>query len=268
MKNSTFSASERDELVRKYWETWRNLSYPAIESISDKEAEEIIAEKNRLIKEYAEHLPFVKAGRCPLCEAILEYPMDIMGLDGPWWAKGPLAEYPRPQGCEHFRVLLGAIDFHGIKPAEAKPVEEALPGPGAPFVVPRMVELPTMKTVISSFRLPRGYTAYAIAYFSEEPLHGAFLHQPWAREAYQALDENGEYQGWTVANDLWDFDLQPWVERGLLWWINPGDDSLTLHQSGPFPYADTPGVRAPQLIKDGELEQLALPTGQDLDIFG
>ena len=111
-------------------------------------------------------------------------------------------------------------------------------------------------------RLPHGDTAYLTAYFSPAPLHGAMLHQPWARTDYEVLDEAGKNQGWGLSNDLWDFDLQPWIAQGKLSWIAPGDETLTLRTGEPCPYVGLPGVRAPQSIERGVLSHIDLPTGE------
>jgi hypothetical protein len=155
-----------------------------------------------------------------------------------------------------------------LKPLEAKVNDEVLAGPGVPFVVPRLLtEIPNMKAVISSFEMQPGYTCYPIAYFSENPVHGAVLHQPWGRQAYQVRNEEGQYEGWMSANDKWDFDLRPWIEKGLLLWINPGDQALALQNQPPCPYVGLQGVQAPQKIVKGNVETGTLPTGEQLQPF-
>ncbi len=268
MNSGSFSAEERRQLVDRYYTLRRNLSGPHNRALTLAQSQAMAKERDATIQEYAERLPFVALSRCPFCVEPLEYPMDTAGLDGPWWFKGPLAEYPEPKACEHFRVLLGAIDFHLNRPVEAERIPEMLPGPGVPFVVPRLLEkIPAMKAVLSQFSLPPDYPCYPIAYFSEKPVHGSLLHQPWARQAYQVRDEQGKYEGWYSANDKLDFDLQPWIDKGLLLWINPGDSALTLQTRPPCPYLDLPGVRAPQKIIRGKLETLPLPTGEKLQPF-
>ena len=208
-----------------------------------------------------ERLPAVPISRCPLCGDRLEYVLDAGGLDGPWWHIRKLAEYPLPKE-KHFSVLLGAIDFHGREPIEAEMHQTVQPGPGVPFVVPRLLGLPGMRAVISTLLLPHGDTAYVIAYFSPTPIHGGLLHQPWPHVDYEVLDERGENQGWGVRNDIWDFDLKSWIASGQVVWTHPGDSSFTLQTEGPCPYVDLAGVRAPQCITRGKLSTLDLPTGE------
>jgi len=268
MNTASFSPAERRQLLERYYDLRQKLAPPLNQALPMAQRQTMSKERDAAVQEYAERLPFVPLSRCPFCAKVLEYPMDVEGLSGPWWFTGPLAQYPPPDGCPHFRVLLGAIDFQLNRPVEAEMVPEVLPGPGVPFVVPRLLkEIPAMKAVISSLMMPPGYTCFPIAYFSEHPVHGAFLHQPWGRQAYQVLNEQGAYEGWSSANDLLDFELQPWIDRGLLLWINPTDTALTLQSRPPCPYANLPGVRAPQKIVRGNLQVLPLPTGEKLHPF-
>ena len=267
MTDHAFTPSERKNLLRRYRETWRQLTTPNVQKLSREQAKAVIAEQKHLIAEYAERLPFVPVSRCPYCQKALEYPLDAYGLDGPWWFKSLLAEYPEPDACEHFQVLLGAMNFNGRVPAESAVNREIVPGPPVPFVVPALIELPTMKAVISSFTMPPGYTAYPIAYFAKQRFHGGLLHQPWGREAYQVRDESGKYESWAVATHPWDFDLQPYIDKDLLLWINPGDSKLVLHSQPPCPYVNRPGARQPQKIVKGQITLLPPPTGKPLEPF-
>lgn len=265
--DTAFTPGERKVLVDRYWEIRDSLSAPHNAKLTMDERKEAAAARNRIAAEYAERLPFVRLSRCPLCEAVLEYPMDNMGFDGPWWSKGPIAEYPEPAGCEHFRTLLGAVNFGENVPLLPRLLRVVLPGPGAPYVIPRMLNLDGFAAVISSLRFPEGQQGFAIAYFSEEVVHGAFLHQPWGREAYQVLNEDGEYEAWTAKNDKQDFDLRPWIERGSLFWIAPNDPALRLVATGECPYENLPGARQPQAIRNGRIELLDPPNDKPLDPF-
>ena len=267
MNHAPFTPEERKQLIEAFWASERRTSWPVFQTLTSGQRKKEYAKQDRLLDEYAERLPFVPVSRCPLCKTVLQYVFDPMGLDGIWWFKDKLAEYPPPRACAHFRVLLGAVDFHGRQPEEANVHRTVRPGPGAPFVVPRMLELPDMSAVLSSRMLPYGDEAYLIAYFSKNPVHGALLHQPWCREDFEVFDEEGEYQAWTISNDQWDFDLRAWIEKGRLMWINPGGDSLTIRRQGDCPYENQPGVRAPQIIQRGKLSLLPLPTGEPVNPF-
>ena len=267
MNDAPFTATERKQLLEAFWESKRRTSWPVFQTLTSGQRKKEYAKQDRLLDEYAKRLPFVPVSRCPLCNMVLQYVFDPMGLDGIWWFKDKLAEYPPPKACEHFRVLLGAIDFHERQPKEASVHRTVRPGAGAPFVVPRMLDLPGMSAVVSNLTLPHDDAAYLMAYYSKNPIHGALLHQPWAREDYEVFDEEGEYQAWTISNEQWDFYLQAWIEKGRLMWINPEDESLTIQRQGPCPYENHPGVRAPQIIERGKLSLLPLPTGEPLNPF-
>jgi hypothetical protein len=268
MSMISLSSDERRALLSRYYGVRHDLTAPHNQQFTIPQRQEKARERDALMQEYAERLPFVPVSRCPFCMEILEYPMDSEGFDGPWWFKDALAKYPLPASCSHFRVLLGAIDFKQAKSLAGQVAKEIIPGPGVPFVVPRLLtEIPEMKAVISSFQMPQGYVCYPAAYFSEKPADSALLHQPWARQAYDMFDEEGKFKGWQSKNDKWDFDLQPWVDKGLVLWINPGDKALSLQNKPPCPYVNLPGVRAPQKIVKGNIEVGPLPTGEKLQPF-
>lgn len=259
--NDADRGRKRNELIQKYWESKRQTSWPVFQTLTSAARKREYAKQDRLLDRYGNTLPAVPVSRCPECGELLSYVLDSFGLDGPWWHTGKLAEYRLPNE-PHFRVLLGGVDFHSREPTEAAVHRTVRPGPGAPFVVPRMLDIEGMRAVLSTLSLPHGDTAYLVAYFSPKPLHGALLHQPWARIDYEVLDEDGENQGWGVSNDLWDFDLKPWIARGKLSWIEPDDPTFTLRSDGNCPYLKLPGTRAPQSIDRGKLSTLDLPSGE------
>ena len=256
----------RRQLVDDYWQSYEKTSWPIFQTLTEGQIGREYAKQDRLLDEYGEILPQVPVSRCPLCDAMASYVFDPAGLDGPWWAKGNLTDYAPADTCEHFRLLMGAVDFHGRLPSEAKVHREILPGPGVPFVIPRIAQIETMQMVVSCFTLPHNDTAYLTAYFSDEPVHSVYLHQPWGREAYQVVSLDGEYEGWSASGDAWDFDLQPWIDQGLLSWIVPGDTSYMLVREGDCPFVSCAGVRLPQKITRGVIEQLALPDGANPDL--
>jgi hypothetical protein len=266
MSASLLTAQDRDRVVHAYWETRRESSSSSFAEASASHRTAVYNRRSELLDEYGKGLPAVPISRCPFCGRVLQYVLDAWGLDGPWWHIRALADYPRPEE-PHFRVLQGAIDFHGREPAEASVHKTVRPGPAVPFVIPRLLGLAGMRAVISTLPLPHGDTAYLIAYFSPEPIHSELLHQPWPYVDYYVTNEEGESLGWSFRNDTWDFDLKPWIQNGQVAWINPGDPELTLQGGVPCPYIDVPGVRAPQSIDRGKVSTLDLPTGEPLQPF-
>src|SRR4030095_11227907 len=127
----------------------------------------------------------------------------------------------------------------------------------------------TMKAVISRIALPSGDWAYPIAYFAEEPPPSAERHQPWAREVYQVVDDDGVPQGFSSKTDAWDFELGPWIEKGVVLWIAPDDGALKLRGAGdgPRPYERLKGEQRPQEVRDGERGYGEVPDGEALEPF-
>lgn len=267
MNHNGFTPDQRQILLRQLRECERKTSPPLLMSLSDDEVEEAYDLEERLLEEYAENLPFVPISRCPFTQEIVEYALDPYGYDGPWWEPKETAQYPEAQGSEHFRVLLGAVDMNGRQPSETKDGDDVLLGPAVPFVIPDLLELPDMQAVLSRLLLPSGDIAYLIAYYSKDPIHGGLLHQPWARDSYEIIDEEGEYVGWGAANSEWDFDLQPWIDQGKVSWIEPGDSTLTLVNSGVCPYVNLSGERRPQILHQGNRVLGELPDGRPLQPF-
>ncbi len=260
------SGDGRNKIVMRYRESDRRTTAPYLDTLTNSQARAEYALQDTLLSSYGDALPPVRVSTCPHCGGELDYVFDPFGLDGMWWASGGPVSTRMPDE-PHFKVLLGAIDFHGREPAEAAANRRVLPGPGVPFVVPRLLELPGMIVVISACDLPRGDTAYLMAYFSDAPLDPRDLHQPWGRDTFTFPDEDGDAR-WTAATDPWDFDLHQWIEKGRVKWINPGDRAFTLQQSGACPYVDLPGRREPQVIEVGKLGTLPLPDGEPFDPFG
>jgi hypothetical protein len=215
--------------------------------------------RRRLLMEYAESVPFVPLSRCPICETVLEIRIDTVGIDAPWWWCDCPVDWGIPQACEHFRVFLGAIDFRGREPSEVN-VWSVLAGPGAPFVIERMLEMEGMQAVISRVPLGSGDTGYLIAYFSAAPVEPADLHQEWRREKWIMPSPDGTALE-NMVNDPWQFELLPWLERGKLLWIAPDDPDLRLSEGTACPYRDLEGTRRSQLVEGGGIMLLAPPEG-------
>src|SRR5205814_10093029 len=98
---------------------------------------------------------------CPDCGKGPYRSFDPFGLDGLWWRSDAQPEEPQP--CPHFCVLLGAVDLGQHRP---RPDFDVHPGPGAPFVMPRLLQYQGMTAVISELTLPEGALAYPVAYFA------------------------------------------------------------------------------------------------------
>lgn len=253
---------ERDALLRRLSDIDQRL-YPPDEADEPDRRERARLEDLELatLGEYADRLPRIAMSRCPFTGRVLQRAFDPFGMDGPWWHKERTFTPDEPGAPPTFKVLLGAVSFGDREPEEA--TEDVLPGPDLPFVVPRLLQLPGMVAVVSRITMETGDQAYPIAYFSQEEIDPSQLHQFWGRSELW-LNTVGGGDGWVVKNDPWDFELAPWIERGKLRWIVPGDGELEVLGGDPAscPYVGLSGDRLDQLVVDGERETRPTPSGE------
>ncbi|MGE0268833.1 MAG: hypothetical protein AB7S78_10325 [Candidatus Omnitrophota bacterium] len=166
-----------------------------------------------LVRRYWNWIPDVTLSRCPFCLEKLFRKFDPVDFNGFWWMDRTQRSVQEPDCCEHFCLLSGAVDLNGHSlPAT---LFECKPGPQKSFVIPRILLMPAMKAVISSIQMECGFTAIPIVYFSEHPPTGRSLAQSWARKEYHFTLEDGK-SGWDIVEDDYDFNLDPWVEKGKL----------------------------------------------------
>jgi hypothetical protein len=147
---------------------------------------------------------------------------------------------------------------------------DGMPGPEVPFVVPRLMDLPGMLAVVGKLDMERSGPAYPVAYFSTEDIHPASLHQEWRRT--DMWYERGGREVWSVKNDVWDFDLQPWADDDRLRWVmlDLGDDPPPVHKASDgkaCPFVNLPGERMRQIIFDGGRDLVEPPDGSILNPF-
>lgn len=258
----------RDVLMEQYSQSERLTSWPLVGKLEIGAARREYDRQGELLRQYAQALPAIPISRCPLCGEVLRYAMDVFRMDGIWWFKDDIVGAPRPHEPHH-RVVLGAIDIHGRFPRETREDGEVLPGPSEPFVVPRLLKMRGMVAVISHLDLPHGDTAYLIAYFNRRRFNPWHLHQHWLRESLTVNPEDCPHGrgGCNAATDPWDFVLEPWIARGKLQWVAPGDSRLRLRDTGRCPYLNLPGVRAPQSLARNEVATLPLLDGRPIDSF-
>jgi len=216
---------------------------------------------SELWKAYQAEVPSVPLSRCPFTGEVLLYPFDPFGLDGLWWSyEAPIRPYHAPPPT--FMALTGAVRLN-------LPVEKApflvVPGPGVPFVYPRLLKADAIKAVIYS--LPVGkHTAFPIVYFAPERPAGVRMPNLWATSAYQFFGKEGQpgwYQSYDSPQD-WDFQLKKWIDGGKLLWIAPDDPDMTLRsEAAGCPYAGLPGERQEQRIYAGAIEVGVPETNQE-----
>jgi hypothetical protein len=266
---------ERDELVRKAIEA-DDQRYPPLgqPEPQGRQADYLAEQHFSSVADYFDGLPRITVSACPFCGAALERAFDPWGLDGPWWGKTAVCKFDEPPACEHFQVLLGAVT---VDPAgvPARLVMSGMPGPEVPFVVPRLMDLPGMLAVVGKLEMVCSGPAYPIAFFSTEEIHPGSLHQEWRRT--DMWYDRGGHRLWSVKNDVWDFDLQPFVDDDRLRWVvldtqllDTQDDPPAVYKASDghaCPFVNLPGERMRQIIFDGGRDLVEPPDGSILNPF-
>ncbi|MFN8179154.1 MAG: hypothetical protein U0167_14585 [bacterium] len=260
-----FSGPERDALVARCRDLWTRLYPPSGPPPAPPEFDRLRDRYYQGLAEYGDRLPRRNLGVCPFTGEPLLRSFDPFGVDGYWWHLDCVVAVEEPRAPAAFQVLLGALTLGRPAPTEAKnPVK---PGPEVPFVVPALLELPGMQAVIGRVEMATGDVAWPISYWSPEKIEPRLLHQPWCRGMYWFETDSGQ-SAWSIANDVWDFDLAKWIAAGKLAWtdLSAAKPVVTREKLG---FLDTlPGERRPQLLADGERDFLPLPDGSLVQPFG
>ncbi|MDO8688676.1 MAG: hypothetical protein Q7R39_01445, partial [Dehalococcoidia bacterium] len=129
------------------------------------------------------------------------------------------------------------------------------PGPGLPYVVPRLLKLPEVKAVVSSLQVGP-HQAFPIFYYARPVPYGVERINTWGADDYGFLDGSGNYR-WSStpeAPEDFDFGLEEWIKTGKLLWIPPGDPGLTLRSDvRRCPYLSLDGERSVRYIQNGRV---------------
>lgn len=223
----------------------------------------LLAESERVLARYERALPRVAYAMCPFDNVPLIRSFDPFGLDGPWWA--PNGGPREPRSCRHFCVVRGAVRFGALPPHGG--AATVYPGPEVPYVLPRLLDLPGMVAVIGTLPMDHGLEAFVISYFAERRPSGEQLAAGWRETHHEWTTQLGE-TGFRIENDLWDFELAPWIARGKLRWCVPGSGNLELAPVGQAcPYLALSGRRVYQVVQGETVSILGLPDGTFLDPF-
>ncbi|MCW5966701.1 MAG: hypothetical protein KIT83_21865 [Bryobacterales bacterium] len=221
-------------------------------ALFDKEGDERVWQQRALLLEaYMDGLPRMELSRCPYTHFELRHTLDPYGLDGLWWDSWSPAR-PRNERPYFCHAITGAVTL-------GTPVEvfahTAMPGPAVPYVIPALLADARVTAVVSSFPCGR-HRAYCVAYFSPEECDGL----PWPNDwgTNRRWSEGGTTSGgWYEALDMEevrDFELGPYIERGKLFWIAPDDPQLALRRGLPgCPYLHLPGERRVQYVSQGQV---------------
>jgi hypothetical protein len=175
-----------------------------------------------LLLAYVEGLPWLAVSRCPLTGAEMIYPIDTFGFDGPWW------DYEHPARPDEnvlptVHAVTGAVAV--TTPASSDWIVR--PGPAVPFVVPHLLERADVTSVLSEVRIGADRGFLTVYYSQSHPPGPRF--NTWGRDGYRIRAEGELVNMWEpeLAESI-DTDLGPWIDRGKLAWIAPGDRKLAL----------------------------------------
>lgn len=224
--------------------------------LTDDESDELILEelqlrdqRSSLIDLYLGLIPSVPISRCPFTGHEVRWPLDVFGLDGPFWdAQAPIRRLPRELPATLLSVT-GALVF-----AEPPEWTEHLvkPGPGVPYVVPRILEDDNVQAVLTT-TVVGPHLAFATVYFSADG-KGPRCND-WGTDRFH-VSGHDEALGWDSVDgdEEIDTDLHPWFEAERLQWIEPGDVDRALQQGADdCPYLNLEGTREWQRVQRGEV---------------
>ena len=234
----------RDRAVRLHAGLREQLD-DLVHSEDDGDELELLAALEAATDAYLDALPRIDLARCPFTGVTATLAVDTFGLDGPWWhylaALRPVEARPAT-----LVAFTGALRL-------TEPVEHTRalvkPGPGVPYVLPRLLADGTVRAVIRAVAVG-AHLGWVVTYFAERPTDAPRAND-WGADHYPL----GE--GWDSViedGDAHDFDLAPWIERGRLAWIAPGDATLTPRTTlDGCPYVGLAGERGLQRIDGADV---------------
>jgi hypothetical protein len=206
---------------------------------------------DELTDRYEELIPEVTVARCPHTGALVRWLIDTAGLDGWFWRySGGARPWVRSRP-DTWLAMPGAMRL--TEPVEVT-TYRVMPGPGVPYVVPRILAAPDARAVIA--QLPVGaHTGWTISYFGRRPRPPVKLVNLWGKDDFPTW--HGGDWGWdadTETTGSYDFALRPWLASGKLLWLEPGDEQGTLREGlADCPYLDLPGPRTIATLQDGRV---------------
>ena len=197
---------------------------------------------------YANLIPWVPIARCPFGSDAVFLRLDVDGIDGLWW------DFHNPVRPHEAGLPATFLEMTGSMRVEQAPTTPFLivPGPGAPFVLPHLLDREGVSAVIIGLEVG-GLASTAVSYFARSttdldapPAWGSNESTP--RPAPPAIKP-------VLSHEMaYDFDLRPWVDSGKLLWISAMDQTLELRRGvEACPYLGLEGRRSITYLQDGRL---------------
>jgi len=259
-KSNSFSAGGRHILLDEYFSMQQSFEEitAQIPLASGLDAQRLM-EHERLYRrklmalrdQYIAGVPFLPLSRCPFTSEIMLHSIDNYGLDGLWWDY-EYAARPQSPLLKTYVALTGAVKLDS-KVRWAPFI--CRPGPEVPYVIPRLLNLPTIMAVLSSLKIGDNQ-GYAITYYGSPPPQKVPRVNTWGSDTYIFLDENGKscWDSEPESQSDYDFDIEAWIKNGLLLWIAPGDAGLVLrNDTAGCPYLGLQGIKKNQVIYKGKI---------------
>ncbi|MFE3188716.1 hypothetical protein ACFXHA_06875 [Nocardia sp. NPDC059240] len=225
------------------------------------EGSQAFSQSGAVRKKYIDWLPELPVARSPFTDELVTWPIDNVDLDGWYWNwRNPIRRRKSTVPSD-WLCMGGAMRL--TEPLTAMPFDFCMPGPDVPYVVPRLLELPETRAVIS--QVPVGpHIGWAITYFTTGRPSRFPLENTWGAQEYDVYDNSGHWRAWGEHAQTprdYSFELRPWLESGKLLWIVPGDPALTLRSgTADCPYLDLPGQRRMQMINNGTIRLWGKPS--------
>jgi cytohesin len=220
-----------------------------------------------LPKVYRSKLPTYLLARCPICGGRVHEAVDTFSLSGPgWWLsesrgfgwygrqikmpvdgkmppnhRNRLSEPSYQTECDHVQAVTYNVNLNNVFPDDVSPLGYVIIGSEPPQVLRPFMEQSGSYAVIHAMPVGRlddetwqpWYTVYFSTYFHEKPY-----------TLQQALGgDPADLVHFFWPHHKLDFNLQPWLEKGQLYWLDPATPDFSLAQPPkPFPYPDVPGL--------------------------
>ena len=200
---------------------------------------------------YVEDLPRITVCRSPDGEPVSRA-IDTVDLDGLFWDyQRPARAFASPHdGCI---ALDGAMRLRPDAVSDAPFL--ASPGAAKPSVVPSLFTTHRATAVLAALEVGP-HAGFVVAYFAASPDPSAPLLDEWGASEHWRSDASGD---WVRAHrpdhevDR-DFDLERWIDSGVLAWIAPDDPSSTLRRStSDCPFLGLDGTPERQYVQYGSV---------------
>jgi hypothetical protein len=254
------SADERTAYLRRYFDLYEKSRFqPSPENntgvvqggASPTEQGDLLHTLAAMQEEYEAHVPVLPLSRCPFTGRVVYHSIDPYGIDGLWWSyESPV----RPVESLPSRYLAFSGAMKIVLPVEYSPFV-CKPGPGSPFVLPRILKNERVRAVISTLTVGR-HRGFPVFYFADPVQGGTGVTNDWGMSFWQQYDPDNT-PGWVAVTENeaeYDFDLEPWVLSGKILWIAPGDRTLTLRTGlADCPFTSLGGEEKNQRIQYGKV---------------